>query len=381
MAGDKYDVYENLDSERPIGSLVVRSSADATAALQEDPDSNQSRIPFPPSGIAYAQRTQMGLRQDLTVKLTDDDRLSEVKRTLVERLQEAQQGFKVILLDAHDSSVPHMTLVPKGDHVSFRLELNDQTCRAQGLTNIYCYRDLSCNEHDRIFSVILSAAAFYSHLGRLVSERREHAVHLECVELAVTWIGRRAVVREKDPKESLIVDGALNVLAGDGKIYGFKIINNTDRPFYAALFYFGVSDLTISTSSIYSRRETYLVYTLPQFHHRGLMIVCLDRIASYYQPGVAKDHNVEHSVPARGELTIGYGSGGGQPRQYILLEGQNLDVGFLTLFLSTEWVDYSHVPQRSPFEDGRAIRSLGPSNEMALWDSICTPIIQRKVRL
>ena len=66
---------------------------------------------------------------------------------------------------------------------------------------------------------------------------------------------------------------------------------------------------------------------------------------------MAKGGRAEYSVRAKGELTIGYGAGGGVPRSFYLRKNQEVDIGFLKLFISTEWVDYSRIEQGSPFED------------------------------
>lgn len=76
-----------------------------------------------------------------------------------------------------------------------------------------------------------------------------------------------------------------------------------------------------------------------------------------------------------GLLTIGYGSGGSQPHTFYLNEGQDVDVGYIKLFLSTEYVDYSHVPQESPFLlEGRAHREVKPKQRV--WDTMLIPIVQ-----
>lgn len=78
-----------------------------------------------------------------------------------------------------------------------------------------------------------------------------------------------------------------------------------------------------------------------------------------------------------GSLSIGYGSGGSAPFTYYIEEGQTVDVGFLKLFVTSEYVDFSNIPQVSPFERGR--KSGRPQKKsLALWDTILVPLVQRR---
>lgn len=84
----------------------------------------------------------------------------------------------------------------------------------------------------------------------------------------------------------------------------------------------------------------------------------------------------------KASLTIGYGSGGSQPFAYTLRDGQDVDVGFLKLFLATEPVDLSYVSQDSPFGrlDHRHIRrkfKMAPK-AISIRDSLCITVVQRR---
>jgi hypothetical protein len=76
-------------------------------------------------------------------------------------------------------------------------------------------------------------------------------------------------------------------------------------------------------------------------------------------------------------LSIGFGSGGHAPRVFSLPPGQNVDVGFLKLFLTTRYVDYSNIPQSSPFSTGRGNR-LVKVKTIETWDTIKIPVIIKK---
>jgi len=59
----------------------------------------------------------------------------------------------------------------------------------------------------------------------------------------------------------------------------------------------------------------------------------------YYEPSsTAGQFTPDVPLPKNGGvLTIGYGSGGAPAQTFYLRSGQNLDVGFLKIFLSTIW--------------------------------------------
>lgn len=105
---------------------------------------------------------------------------------------------------------------------------------------------------------------------------------------------------------------------------------------------------------------------------------------SYYQPSVARsDRDVEPSIPNASDdkpkvLTVGYGSGGHAPQQYVLRERQDTDVGFLKLFVTTRYVRYDGVAQDSPFKQGG--RTGGPHirTPSNAWNATVVPVIQKR---
>lgn len=103
----------------------------------------------------------------------------------------------------------------------------------------------------------------------------------------------------------------------------------------------------------------------------------------YHAPNVAKGGEADFCVPAKtstgvaGELTIGYGEGNSdEPRCYFLRKNQSVDVGFLKLFLSTRWINYTDIAQDSPFENARG-DAVHKSHGPLLWDSVTILVVQR----
>jgi len=127
------------------------------------------------------------------------------------------------------------------------------------------------------------------------------------------------------------------------KMYGMKIINNSDMALYPSLFFFDSSDLSIT---------------------------------SYYQPPIGA--KVDPPLLPNSSVTIGYGDGGGVPYCYFLRENQDIDIGHLKLFLTTEYVDLSHVPRHSPFVPHRDIGAV-TNKTTEIWDTILIPVVQRRI--
>jgi hypothetical protein len=79
-----------------------------------------------------------------------------------------------------------------------------------------------------------------------------------------------------------------------------------------------------------------------------------------------------------GILTIGYGSGGAPAPTFHLRPGQNLEVGFLKIFLSTKPIDLSSIPQSSPFERTRATARWTPRKiDDEAWCTMLIPFLRR----
>jgi len=91
----------------------------------------------------------------------------------------------------------------------------------------------------------------------------------------------------------------------------------------------------------------------------------------------AEKYALDAPLPKNGGvLTIGYGSGGAPAQTFYLRPGQNFDIGFLKIFLSTKPVDLSSIPQISPFEKTRSGDHLAKNEEEA-WGTMLIPVLQR----
>jgi hypothetical protein len=89
---------------------------------------------------------------------------------------------------------------------------------------------------------------------------------------------------------------------------------------------------------------------------------------------------VDPSLRPNGSITIGYGSGGGAPFDYSLREDQDVDVGFLKLFISMEQVDLSGIPQLTPFEEVNRVMGKAKAKPTGAWSTVLITIVQRRKR-
>ena len=88
------------------------------------------------------------------------------------------------------------------------------------------------------------------------------------------------------------------------------------------------------------------------------------------------------NLPPFGSLSIGYGGGEfSRPWEFFLRPQQRADLGFFKIFITTRYIDYSYVPQQSPFDQhNRSSKSMlqaGESPEEGTWDVLVIPVVQQ----
>ncbi|KZV62714.1 hypothetical protein PENSPDRAFT_758509 [Peniophora sp. CONT] len=132
---------------------------------------------------------------------------------------------------------------------------------------------------------------------------------------------------------NLYRDGRIKVVADGETSYGIHITSNFRVPMHIWAFYFDCGDLSIT---------------------------------EYYKPAVLNDQAVP-SLPAKGTVALGYGASGGRPYLHYMRDtSQTEDMGFIRLFVSTEYIDLSHIQQRSPFSaDDTVVAMDTPRTSMA----------------
>jgi hypothetical protein len=152
------------------------------------------------------------------------------------------------------------------------------------------------------------------------------------------------VIRPIDETKELNILGQIAIEAQDDNskdspLYGYKIVNKTYQPLFVSLFYF--SPIILKISEIF------------YFFNQFFVLKGIHKVL-YNPPIVAADQEnaAEPALPEMSDYTVGYGDSGASPCQCTLKSHLDVDVGFLKLFYSTEFIDYSDLVQRTPFISG-----------------------------
>ncbi|KJA22420.1 hypothetical protein HYPSUDRAFT_215809 [Hypholoma sublateritium FD-334 SS-4] len=343
----KFDVYSNMKmSSPPLGSVwAIEVSEFSTRCSSLDGK------PFSLLPSAYAAQTHSGIGYNVRIFIETTDPHHELFISLLKGMK-TNHGRSYHL--AHDiNDKPDLAIqVRDSGHVQFNIM--DELCREYGLTRMP-FDSVPVDNSAHLVSIFCGAADFYRslhHSRRIGLSGLSENIEIECLRLVPSgeYTDDLDLILVPEPGgQNLNVDGKILIDVDKKDEYGYRIKNNSTLPLYAALFYFDMSDLSIS---------------------------------SYYLPGTALAGNADFSVLPQGSISIGFGDSGTVPRIYSVKASQNIDVGYLKLYLSTQFIDYSHVAQQSPFLPDRGYRplELRPLNKDS-WDTLTIPIIQRKGEL
>ncbi|KAK0234488.1 hypothetical protein EDD85DRAFT_774432 [Armillaria nabsnona] len=334
----EFAVFAGRSMSSALGTVVVSNTAAFTSScrfLSARPDEAPFRLATP----GYALQTRVGEDQDVRLFVENNERLLGVFERIANEMEAGKRGFRLVKSRADE---PDLVVAADGDVIHF--EIMDKICRQHGLTHMPFGVDI--DDSDALRRILQSSADFYWYLRHSNKRSPLATSTLECMKLKETgeYTDDLEEVLRPDPNgHNLNVGGVIMVDVDEEGIYGFKITDAMSVPLYVWMFYFDVSDLSIS---------------------------------SYYQPGGAKN-NTDVSLPPGESLAIGYGASGTVPHMYTLREGQDVDVGFLKLFLSTEYMDLSGIVQESPFTEIRGGARAVPESRR-LWDSMCVAVVQKR---
>ncbi|EIM79706.1 uncharacterized protein STEHIDRAFT_116403 [Stereum hirsutum FP-91666 SS1] len=329
-------VFRVLDEENcPLGDFTVQSVTNPTGYTILVPS---------PLNTLDAPQTAYGVLK----KLGPEKKFEIVIPTELSHISDAVKHllfgkFKDIPVKVYPRArANHSLTLVEDRNGAVAFEIRDKLCRDNRLTQL---RDTVTYESTarhtpfaRIIAILSSAADFYLHL------HRSPKVHLfmglmndllECYECK----------GDREDKKLVMEQNHLELNDDeDDTTFVFAVLNKTDMPLYVALFYFDMEDLSIS---------------------------------SYYEPGSSKDDRSKYSVPAHDQLRIEYGSDGGEIRLCRLRQKRDVNVGYLKLYVSTKWMNYSNIKQCSPF-DGIIHVPKGYEPRLSPWDSLCIPVIRKR---
>lgn len=80
------------------------------------------------------------------------------------------------------------------------------------------------------------------------------------------------------------------------------------------------------------------------------------------------------------EFPVGYGDSGARPRCFSLLKGEESDVSFFKLFVTSRPTDFKFLSQKSPFEASEKRGSYKSNAETFLpdvWGTAVATVLQR----
>ncbi|KAE9403636.1 hypothetical protein BT96DRAFT_878516 [Gymnopus androsaceus JB14] len=295
------------------------------------------------TGGAFALQVKKGNPHDVCLFVDFIDDLHGVFQALGQQMQSKETGKPSYKLVPTRDKNPDLIIT--SDRGVARFEITDKICRDRGLSKIPCCSGADSETMSRILPGI---ADFHWNLHRAnpnLNGKIKNMIEFECMELASTKLDDNHDEVFRPVGKNLFTGTSidLNVRIQAPKPYGFSIRSKTNVPLFVSVFYFDMSDFSIE---------------------------------SYYEPPFARADGHVPSIRPNGCLTIGYGSGGFPPRSFSLSNDQGITVGYIKLFFSTEYVDYSAVPQMSPFNE-RATNTF-KHRPTALWDTMLVPVIQHR---
>ncbi|KAL0066448.1 hypothetical protein AAF712_006490 [Marasmius tenuissimus] len=344
MKGAEFAVYSDQKMKHLVGRVrAVRIDVFIAGCLSLD--GSELQIPQP----AYAILTRLGEQQDLRLYVEPRDEFLPLFVRITKEMEQpsedrSKRSFR--LLNSPEEGCD-LALTLKDDGC-IQFNITDPTCLRYGLRTMPV-NDISTDDPDHLINILRSAADFYWNLHHskkegtsVKGEAGRPSIELECLKV-VDDPRKYNTYKPEQGEENLNVQGTIYVDVSEGAMYGFRIKNKSDTPLYAALLYFDINDCSVE---------------------------------SYYMPPDARDGVTDPSLPVGGSLEIGWGDSGTVPYRYGLRKGQTIDVGFLKLYVSAEYIDFSQVVQRSQFTPERQGFRV-EAKPRPLWDSMLVNIIQR----
>ncbi|PVG00050.1 hypothetical protein CPB86DRAFT_813539 [Serendipita vermifera] len=339
-AGAQFAIYENdnaVTRSTPLANLDVHSIDLFSSTLR--PPTDTSLFKLGPSSVALQSRAGTG---GLSLHVPLDEKNMPIFKAIHNYMQETDPEDKRICLVQKDRAM--LEAVVKNGKINFHIL--DAQAVSYGLRRMHFTIEPTV---DAISPILRGAAHYYWHLYRLqANEYIEKGIKIEFTALEKSKTNfdehGRPILHPVQP--NLYHNGVVQITIGRKTIYGIKITNKTNFDLFPAVFFFNSSDMSI---------------------------------VRYYEMSTSGKFKLD--VPLQkngGTLTIGYGSGGAPPFSYTLRDGENLDVGFLKLFLMTEPVELSRVPQASPFEEARPAVRFQQGKLAKAWGTLLIPVIQRR---
>ncbi|KAF8993487.1 caspase domain-containing protein [Cyathus striatus] len=294
---------------------------------------------FTLTGDGYALQVRAGVEEDLRLHVAMEQGLLPVFEALAKEIQHTERTRNILLVEKEKAE---LDIALEDGQVVFNI-LNPVVTQF-GLTRIpYTIEP----DNENLIFVIREAAHFYWHLRRKDPKGIFNGlVDVEFRELVESETEVDAFLEPiLSPAEpNLHKENVIDFVVKDSAIYGIKINNKSKVDLFVSVFYFDNSSW---------------------------------EILSYFEPPKALGGAVDPPLLRQNSLTIGYGASGFPPVNYFLRPEQDVDVGFIKLFISTKYIDLGEIPQKSPFVHDRA-SGIEKRKAPAIWGTILIPVVQRR---
>ncbi|KZP15819.1 hypothetical protein FIBSPDRAFT_912396 [Athelia psychrophila] len=345
--GAEFNVYANekdVLTASPLGSLVVGDAA-AVKAFDTAMTLPSGCSSFAVDKPAVALQTKLGAKEDFALHVPLHEDLIPVFETLSKEMQTpGPDTARIKLVEDRDQAMLEIVM----DEGKLYFNILDKRITVHGVNRIHFPFD---PELDSIRPVLRAAAHYYWHLNR-ASNTDQHFQERITVEFFELYESETelddagdSILRPDTNPENLYTGSTIKFTVKPNAPYGMRITNNTAWDLYPGVFYFDSSDLSI----------------VPYY--------VMSSSGKFKADSPLKKHG--------GTFTIGYGSTATRPRYFGFRHGHDIDIGFLKMFFTTDWVDLTKIPQKSPFRTGRFDDGL-ERPPAPKWGTILIPIVQHR---
>ncbi|KAH7337509.1 hypothetical protein B0J17DRAFT_663251 [Rhizoctonia solani] len=193
--------------------------------------------------------------------------------------------------------------------------------------------------------VLFAAARWRWHLRR-TNFNTDQGPTMKMLKVATRASLRAPRVFLKEPEDVLMQDGVVEIEVEGSALYGFVLKNGLRSPLHVRMFYFDSADFSIGD----------------MFGHN------------------TGNGESTPDIPSRGQLVIGNGSDGGTPIRFSISPGNQVELGYMKVFWSTEPLELDYIEQGSAFKmrpgDVRG-GSVDQGGSDSKWGTICLPLALR----
>ncbi|PPQ85019.1 hypothetical protein CVT25_010408 [Psilocybe cyanescens] len=343
--GAKFALFDSNDNSfaSVLGSATVGSPIQAFNA----PATLDASSKFDLARRYVAVQTRLGIKEDLRLYIPRKDPFHAIyTRLLKSDIADEHKLYNITLVE--HKSLAHLEASMSSKELVFKL--CDTRATKYGFSK--SFKAVPTDNDHKLAWVLNGIAHYYREL-----DRRNPQTELDnYVTLEFYKLKDPEDTSEDDLKDRWIFfepvqpnfcnNNIIDFVIEEECPYGFKLTNNSSRDLYPYVFIFDNNDLSI---------ESY-----------------------YMGPTSAGQYEGEPPLKARGVLTLGHGSNSVFPRSYEIKDDhQDIDVGFLKIFLTTNPINLNNVSQKSPFDVTRSSKPFKPKPKDK-WDALTIPMIQRK---